>query len=104
GSVYNSTAVTYRPGKSAGWYLNQAGGPTSMANRGSIFVIRGDGSVIGGSHGMFRGGVLDAGLQPGDVVVVPEKAYSANTRWKDALQVAQLTTSIGIAVQVAKSF
>ena len=104
GAVYNSTAVAYRPGKSAGWYLNQAGGPTAMANRGSIFVIRADGSVVGGSHGMFRGGVLDAGLQPGDVVIVPEKAYAANTRWKNALQVAQLTTSIGIAVQVARSF
>ncbi len=33
GQVYNPTAIAYRPGKSAGWYLRQAGGPTNMAGR-----------------------------------------------------------------------
>jgi protein involved in polysaccharide export with SLBB domain len=104
GSVYNATAVTYKPGKSAGWYLKQAGGPNNMANKKAIFVIRADGSVVGGSGGMFSGGVLDASLRPGDMVVVPEKAYSGTTRWKSTLQVAQLATAVGIAVQVARSF
>jgi protein involved in polysaccharide export with SLBB domain len=104
GSVYNSTAVTYKPGKSAGWYLRQAGGPNNTANKKAIFVIRADGSVAGGSGGMFTGGVLDTALRPGDMVVVPEKAYSGTTRWKSILQTAQLATAVGIAVQVAKSF
>ena len=47
GQVYNPTAVTYRPGKNAGWYLRQAGGPTNMANRRPLFVVRADGSVVG---------------------------------------------------------
>jgi len=104
GSVYNTTAITYKPGKSAGWYLDQAGGPNNMANKKAIFVIRADGSVVGGSGGMFSGGVQDAALRPGDMVVVPEKAYSGTTRWKNTLQAAQLATAVGIAVQVAKSF
>ncbi|MBZ5706792.1 MAG: SLBB domain-containing protein [Acidobacteriia bacterium] len=104
GSVYNATAVTFKPGKSAGWYLNQAGGPTNMANKKAIFVIRADGSVVGGSGGMFSGGVLDAALQPGDMVVVPEKAFSGSSRWKNSLQVAQLVSAVGIAVQVARGF
>ena len=29
GSVFNPTAITFKPGKSAGWYLHQAGGPTN---------------------------------------------------------------------------
>ena len=33
GSVYNPTGITYKPGKNAGWYLKQAGGPTAMAIR-----------------------------------------------------------------------
>jgi hypothetical protein len=53
---------------------------------------------------MFSGGVEHAELRPGDMVVVPEKAFSANTRWKNTLQVAQLATAVGIAVQVARSF
>lgn len=104
GSVYNPTAISFKPGKSVGWYLGQAGGPSNMANKKAIFVIRADGSVEGGSGGMFSGGVRDAALQPGDMVVVPEKAYSGTTRWKNTLQAAQFATAVGIAVQVARSF
>ena len=49
GSVYNPTGITYKPGKDAGWYLKQAGGPNQLANRKGTFVIRADGSVRGGS-------------------------------------------------------
>jgi len=104
GAVYNPTAVGYHPGKSAGWYLSQAGGPSNTAYKKGIFVIRADGSVAGGSGGMFGGGVESAELRPGDMVVVPEKAFSANTRWKTTLQVAQLATAVGIGIQVARSF
>jgi len=104
GSVFNPTAITYKPGKSAAWYLHQAGGPTNMANKKAIFVIRADGSVVGGSGGLFSGGVEKASMQPGDMVMVPEKAFSSNTRWKDTLEGAQLAYAVGIAIQVARSF
>ena len=104
GSVYNPTAVAYRPGKSAGWYLQQAGGPTNMANKKAIFVIRADGFVAGGSGGMLSGGVSHVALQPGDLIMVPEKAYSGTTKWKSTLQSAQLAYAVGIAIQVAKGF
>ena len=38
-------------------------------------MIRADGSVVGGSGGLFSGGVESAAMQPGDMVVVPEKIY-----------------------------
>src|ERR1022692_135458 len=104
GSVYNPTAVAYRPGKSAGWYLQQAGGPTNMANKKAIFVIRADGSVAGDSGGMLNGGILHAALQPGDLVMVPEKAFSGTTKWKTTLESAQLAYAVGIAIQVARGF
>jgi protein involved in polysaccharide export with SLBB domain len=104
GSVYNPTAVAYRPGKSAGWYLQQAGGPTNTANKKAIFVIRADGSVAGGSGGMFSGSVTHDALQPGDLVMVPEKAFSGTTKWKTTLESAQLAYAVGIAIQVARSF
>ena len=75
GSVYNPTAITFRPGRDARWYLQQAGGPTSAANRKAIIVIRADGSVAGGTGGPFNGGVDRSALQPGDMVVVPEKVF-----------------------------
>jgi hypothetical protein len=104
GAVYNPTALTYRPGKNVGWYLRQAGGPTLVANRKAIFVIRADGSVTSGSGGLFAGGVEGENLQPGDMVVVPEKGFSANTRWKSTLQAAQLVYAVGVALQVGRSF
>ena len=104
GAVYNGTAVTFRPNKSAGWYLKQAGGPTIVANKKSIFLVRADGSVVGGTHGMLGGGVLSAEVRPGDMLVVPERAYSGNTKWKAILQTSQLVSAVGIAISVASSF
>src|SRR2546426_801921 len=69
GSVYNPTAVTFKPGKDAGWYLRQAGGPTNTANKKAIFVIRADGSGAGGAAGLFRGGAGSSALHPGDLVM-----------------------------------
>lgn len=102
GQVYNPTAISYRPGKSAGWYLRQAGGPTNMANKKAVFVVRGDGSVVGGkgSGEWFTGDVLSAELRPGDMVFVPEKALGGTPVWKNTLQAAQLMSSVAIAVSV----
>jgi hypothetical protein len=38
------------------------------------------------------------------MLVVPEKAFSGTTRWKSTLQMAQLVSAAGIAIQVAKGF
>jgi hypothetical protein len=37
-------------------------------------------------------------------VVVPEKAFSANSRWKSILEGAQLAYAVGIAISVARAF
>jgi protein involved in polysaccharide export with SLBB domain len=106
GQVYNPTAITYRPGKSAGWYLGQAGGPTNMANRKAVFVVRADGSVVGGKGGgeWFIGDVLSAELRPGDLVFVPAKALGGPPLWKNTLQAAQLLSSVAVAVSVGHGF
>lgn len=104
GAVYNQTAITFRPGKSARWYLHQAGGPTSAADRKNIFIVRADGTVAGGSKTMFNGGALEAAMQPGDMIMVPSKAFGGGAKWKETLQVAQIVSAIGIAVSVARSF
>jgi protein involved in polysaccharide export with SLBB domain len=95
GQVYNPTAVAFRPGRSAKWYLSQAGGPTTMANKKGIFVIRADGSVVGSrGFSMFRGNPLDVTLYPGDTVVVPEKAVGGPSSWRGVFQSAQMLSSI----------
>jgi hypothetical protein len=69
-----------------------------------MFVIRADGSVVAGKGGLFSGGVKDASLQAGDMVLVPEKGFSTNARWRTVLQVAQIAYYVGISTQVARNF
>jgi polysaccharide biosynthesis/export protein len=104
GSVYNPTAITYKPGRNAGWYLEQAGGPTNMADKKAVFAIRADGSVIGGSGGILSGGVKSSVLQPGDMVVVPQRVYAVSRKWQNTVQVAQVLSAVAIAVGAAHSF
>jgi protein involved in polysaccharide export with SLBB domain len=104
GSVYNPTGVTYKPGKNAGWYLRQAGGPTETANKKGVFVIRADGSVVGGSGGLFNGGVEGAEMRPGDMVVVPEKVITISRSWQNTVQTAQILSAVAIAVSAARNF
>jgi len=102
GQVYNSTAITFSPDKTAAWYLRRAGGPTEIANKGDIFIIRANGSVVGrGSGSWFDHDVLATHLDPGDVVVVPQKIIGASLFWRNLLTVAQITSSIAITAAVA---
>ncbi|WP_156785092.1 SLBB domain-containing protein [Terriglobus roseus] len=103
GQVYNSSAIAFAPGKSAGWYLHRAGGTTQVANTKEIFVIRANGSVVGRNSGggLFHDGVLETKLNPGDVVVVPQKIIGASLFWRNLLTVAQITSSIAITAAVA---
>jgi protein involved in polysaccharide export with SLBB domain len=104
GQVFNPTALTYRPGRSANWYLSQAGGPTQLAYKKGIFVIRADGSVVGARRGLWTGESLSATLQPGDTVVVPEKALGRNLQWQNVLLSAQVAASIASTVYIAMRY
>lgn len=104
GEVYNATAVSYQPGRSAKWYLSQAGGPTNLANKRAIFVIRADGTVIGGHGGWFLGGALSESLHPGDTVVVPEKAIGGPPAWKAIFQMAQVASAITTSAILAAHY
>ncbi len=105
GQVYGATAVAYRPGKSARWYLQQAGGTTNMANKKATFVIRANGTVVG-SHSSFwvSGDGLNVPLQPGDMVVVPEKALGGPPIWKTLFANAQILSSITTSAILAAAY
>ncbi len=106
GQVFNQTAISYQPGRSAQWYLSQAGGLTQIADKKAVFVVRADGSVISSknnSSGWWSGNPMSAALKPGDSVVVPEKAPRIGPRnWTTALQAAQIATSVALTVAYIK--
>ncbi|MEZ4485104.1 MAG: SLBB domain-containing protein [Syntrophotaleaceae bacterium] len=84
GMVYNPTSLTWKPGKNAGYYLNQVGGTKEDANTDEMFIVRADGTVVSNSQAGFGvswdsetwrwtfGGLQATELYPGDTVLVPE--------------------------------
>ena len=86
----------------AGWYLRRAGGATDLANRKEIFVIRANGLVVGRrSSEWYRDQVLSTRLNPGDVVVVPQKIVGGSVFWKNMLATAQVVSSIAFTAALA---
>lgn len=102
GPVYNITALTFTPGKTAGWYLQHAGGTSDTANRKKILVIRADGLVIG-RHlgGLFNPDIFSTELDLGDVVNVLQKVIAASLFWWNLLTTAQIASSITATAAVA---
>jgi len=102
GQVYNANALTYTPGRNAGWYLSRAGGATRLGDKGAIFVVRADGSVTGRNQGgLWSGNVLSAGMGAGDTIVVPERPLVGSSTLKSVLAVAQIASSAALVVAVA---
>jgi len=102
GQVYNSTAISYQPGRSAKWYLSQSGGMTQLADKKAVFVIRADGSVIPAKNnksGLWSGDPMSATLKPGDSIIVPEKAPKIGGKnWAMVMQAAQLAATVAVSV------
>jgi protein involved in polysaccharide export with SLBB domain len=101
GQVFNPTAVSYLPGRSAKWYLSQSGGLTQVADKSAVFVVRADGSVLSAKNnsGFWSGDPMSAVLKPGDSIIVPEKAPKLGPRnWATLMQAAQVASSVALTV------
>jgi len=102
GQVYNSNAITFRPHRTANWYLRQAGGPTDQGNLKMVFVIRANGSVVSHQGGaLWNGGILSTVIEPGDTIVVPEKAVGGSNGWKNLIAIAQLAEAAATTAFIA---
>jgi protein involved in polysaccharide export with SLBB domain len=101
GQVYNSNAITYIPRRDAGWYLAQAGGPTGLAEKKAIFIVRANGGVVTGRENRWwSGNVLSTQVEPGDTIIVPEKAVGGSAAWKNLLGLAQIAETASVTALV----
>ncbi len=75
GAVHNENSLLWKQGRTVAQYIDIAG-LTESADAENLFVLRADGSVDGRNRGFwaFLGPQpIDTELQPGDVIVVPER-------------------------------
>jgi polysaccharide biosynthesis/export protein len=103
GEVQNNTSHFYRENLSRDDYIGLSGGATRKADRGRIYVVRADGSVVSSEgNGWFRRSGQVA-MRPGDTVVVP-----LDTERMPALPMWQAITGIlynlAIAAAAVNSF
>jgi protein involved in polysaccharide export with SLBB domain len=82
GSVFNTGSYVFESGHTTKQYLALAGGPTRGADRGSIFMLRANGSVISAQQGSSfwhsDNNLSDAVVEPGDTLFVPEELGKAS--------------------------
>ena len=71
GTVPSPTSFQYRTGATIGDYLRQAGGIQKIGDKGRIFVVRANGTVLASGHGLFSGGIGSQRALPGDLIYVP---------------------------------
>ena len=97
GEVQNGTSHLYQPGLTRDDYVALSGGLSRKADKGRVYVVRANGSVVGANSGWFgRGG--QANIQPGDTIVAP-----LDTERLPPLPLWQAVTSIiyNVAIAVA---
>lgn len=70
GEVQSPTSHLFTEAFGRDDYIQQSGGTTQRADKGRIYVVRADGSVVsGGGNSWFGSGGIE--IEPGDTIVVP---------------------------------
>jgi protein involved in polysaccharide export with SLBB domain len=104
GQVYNSTAISYVPGRTAGWYLQKAGGVSPSGDKKEIYILRADGSVVGHGNNWINGSFLNYSLRPGDSIIVPEKVIGGSLLWRNLIGTAQIMSAAVLPLAIAGTF
>jgi protein involved in polysaccharide export with SLBB domain len=104
GNVYNPSALEYDSSQRIKDYLEQAGSPNRMADKGREFILRANGSVISrldarGKRGKFD----DLPVYPGDTIVVPPK-YVTNSLTRNLLNASTIFEGFGLGAAAINLF
>ncbi len=106
GSVFNTGSFVFEPGHTTEQYLALAGGPTRGADKGSMFMLRANGSVISARQGSTfwhaSSDFSDATVQPGDTIFVPEQV-NKSTFVQDAKDWTQILYQFGLGLAGIKT-
>jgi len=96
GEVQTTTSHLYRENLTRDDYIGLSGGTTRKADKGRIYIVRADGSVVSSENGGWFRRSGQVAMRPGDTVVVP-----LDTERMPALPFWQAVTSILYNVAIA---
>ncbi len=103
GEVQTTTSHLFRENLTRDDYIGLSGGTTRKADKGRIYIVRADGSVVSSESGGWFRRSGQVAMRPGDTVVVP-----MDTERMPALPLWQAVTSIlynlAIAAAAVNSF
>jgi protein involved in polysaccharide export with SLBB domain len=102
GEVQSVTSHLYAPGLGRDDYIAMSGGVTARADRGRIYVVRADGSVVPNAGARWFSGQAIK-IHPGDTIVVPLNAEHMPPLplWQ---AVSQILYNVAIAVLAVHEF
>jgi protein involved in polysaccharide export with SLBB domain len=104
GSVNTEAALLYRPGRTVGQYLDQAG-VSAGADRDNVILIRADGTALTNTSG-WSNNVASVALMPGDTLVVIEK-LDRESAWsllvRNLRDVTQIFFQLGLGAAAVRT-
>lgn len=103
GEVQSATSHFYRPEYERDDYISLSGGVTRKADRGKIYVVRANGSVIASESNRWFSRSGNVAMRPGDTVVVPldTERLPPLPFWTS---VTQIVYNLAIAAAAVNSF
>jgi protein involved in polysaccharide export with SLBB domain len=103
GEVQNSTSHFFRAELGRDDYVGLSGGITRKADRGRIYVVRADGSVVASESSRWFSRAAQVQMRPGDTVVVPldTERLPALPLWQ---AVTQILYNLAVSVAAVNSF
>jgi polysaccharide biosynthesis/export protein len=103
GEVQNSTSHFYRAELGRDDYVGLSGGTTRKADRGRIYVVRADGSVVASESSRWFSRASQVQMRPGDTVVVPldTERLPALPLWQ---AVTQILYNLAVTLAAVNSF
>ena len=102
GTVFNESSFLYEPHSTVADYLAQAGGPRKEADRGSMYILRANGSVVSArQNGFLVASLAGERVMPGDAIVVPED-FTRTTWAKDLKDWTQIFYQFGLGAAALK--
>jgi polysaccharide export outer membrane protein len=102
GEVQNPSSRLFSEGFRRDDYIRLSGGMTRKADKGKVYVVRADGSVMVQQGGMLRRS-YDLAMQPGDTIVVPldTERMPKLPFWQ---AVTQIIYNLAVSVAAVNSF